>query len=345
MGAGDFWVVRSEAISIQGRYAELGWISGLAVGGSFLNGHKFVVGSSDENGTTWDGFAMSWDGNGVLESFPSDFVVDDLIWVRYVPDRFYQNSISEFHQERNHWRSNTSLRLLEIVLPLGVRISVALGTNVGSSSTRFMDVFITMPFQASGQDGHCGRATGDFSLDWQGSAVATGENLLSGTMPALLSTKASRFSASSIACVEGGELEDNRGPCESVLAATQFGLLFVDACVQDVCSGGQGVLERYDAFAMRAFHEYAAEAQGKQRCFFPIEPQGVGYYWDPICTGGRGVSLGCTADGVHHECRLCGGNGTYAVIGCPGTRRALEPHSSGSVGQRSREIMSVALVS
>jgi len=317
LGSGDFWIVRSEAISIQGRYGQRGWIYGVAVGGSFLQGHKFAVGSSDDSGSGWDGFLMTWDGSTVLESFPSEFSVDGLIRVRYVEDSFYQDSIDEFHEERDNWRSRTSLRLLELSLPQGVRITVALGTNVGSWTMRFMDVFITMPFQASGQDGHCGRAIGDFNLDWQGSAVATGESLLTGTMPALLSMKKGFISAASTECIEGEELEDNRGPCESVLAPSEFGMLFVEACVQDVCSGGQGILEHYEAFGRRVFHEYAAEAQGKQRCTFPAEPHGVGYFWDPRCRTTE--SLGCVADGVHDECRLCGGSGTYAVIQCPGT--------------------------
>jgi len=319
MGSGDYWLVRSEAISIQARYADRGWIVGLVVGGPFLQGHKFAVGSSDSSGEGWDGFAMSWDGSEVLTGFPSEFSVDGLVRIRYGKDRFFQAAAAELHQQRDDWRSRTTLRLVEILLPSGVKITVALGKNVGSWNFRFMDVFITMPFQASGQDGHCGRAAGDFQLDWHSAAIVAEESLFPGTALLQLHADAREEpapAASDASCVEGEAFEDNRGPCETALAASEFGVLFVNACVSDVCAGGQGILEHYEAFAMRVFNDYAAEAQAKQRCAFPQEPEGVGYFWDPMCQ--MGESLGCGADGVHDECRLCGGNGTYADILCPG---------------------------
>jgi len=196
---------------------------------------------------------------------------------------------------------------------------VALGTNVGYWQFRFMDIFITMPFQATGQDGHCGRAVGDFQLDWHGSTVASGESLFSGTAMLQLDAGAREEPTPATengTCVEGEALEDNRVPCETALAASEFGMLFVNACVSDVCAGGQGIIEHYEAFAMRVFNEYAAEAQAKQKCDFPYEPQDVGYFWDPMCQ--MGESLGCGADGAHAECRLCGGTGPYASISCPG---------------------------
>lgn len=48
-------------------------------------------------------------------------------------------------------------------------------------------------------------------------------------------------------------------------------------------------------------------------CWFPHAPLQT-HYWDPTCTWGQ---VGCWADGVHAECRYCGGDGAYANITCP----------------------------
>ena len=42
-----------------------------------------------------------------------------------------------------------------------------------------------------------------------------------------------------------------------------------------------------------------------EQCSF-ANPPVVPYYWDPNCTNDL-TSLGCWADGVHAECRFCGG--------------------------------------
>lgn len=49
------------------------------------------------------------------------------------------------------------------------------------------------------------------------------------------------------------------------------------------------------------------------QCVFKNEPR-TGYYWDAECQMGI---LGCWADGIHAECRFCGGTGAYASIPCP----------------------------
>lgn len=49
------------------------------------------------------------------------------------------------------------------------------------------------------------------------------------------------------------------------------------------------------------------------KCWFPTQP-GDKYYWDTNCAWG---DLGCWADGIHSECRFCGGDGPYVSIPCP----------------------------
>jgi len=52
----------------------------------------------------------------------------------------------------------------------------------------------------------------------------------------------------------------------------------------------------------------------KDQCTFPLngEPT-MGYYWEEACESGK---LGCWADGMHAQCRFCGG-GVYEEIPCP----------------------------
>mmetsp|Transcript_106530 Transcript_106530/g.301271 ORF Transcript_106530/g.301271 Transcript_106530/m.301271 type:complete len:307 (-) Transcript_106530:287-1207(-) len=50
-------------------------------------------------------------------------------------------------------------------------------------------------------------------------------------------------------------------------------------------------------------------------CYFPVEPR-VGYYWEGTGKCKLGVK-GCHADGIHMQCRFCGGEGDYSDIPCP----------------------------
>jgi len=49
------------------------------------------------------------------------------------------------------------------------------------------------------------------------------------------------------------------------------------------------------------------------KCEFVNAPVGVGSFWDPSCKAG---GVGCDADGIHPECRLCG-TGDFASVPCP----------------------------
>jgi len=54
-------------------------------------------------------------------------------------------------------------------------------------------------------------------------------------------------------------------------------------------------------------------------CTFPPESLPVApykYYWEPSCWDTSAHILGCKADGIHEECRFCGG-GEYENVTCP----------------------------
>lgn len=59
----------------------------------------------------------------------------------------------------------------------------------------------------------------------------------------------------------------------------------------------------------------ASTAIPAAECWFRNEPK-IQYYWDTNCTMGE---VGCWADGIHAECRFCGGEpgSPYEAVPCP----------------------------
>jgi hypothetical protein len=319
---GDFWLLRSEQISIQVRYGARPWyIREVAIGGPFLQGHVFRV--NVESGAL-DDVDISWNGELVLQAFPDEF--DDeqgLINVKLIENDLYRKS-------RKRWKYQDH-RSLEIELPLGVRMSVNLVQR--RSRVTFIDVFLTMPKQEGGQDGHCGRAEGDDKMDWRAWRVEAPDSLLSPKMLLLETERAMGANSSSTVgasvsrvadgmngteeadtdpCLEGGQ-EEFAEPCESVLNQTgsMISMLFLEACKIDVCAGGPEMLDHTAAVADQVYQKVVAQAAGAAFCEFAHSP-GNSYMWDPTCSMG---GLGCMADGKNIGCRFCG-FGPYEGVPC-----------------------------
>jgi fibro-slime domain-containing protein len=79
-GHGDFWVLKSPRISIQGRYGATQWtLNGqsatrsLAIGGPFLQGHSMIIDAMDGG--------ILWDGDEILQDFPSEWKEEGLVAV------------------------------------------------------------------------------------------------------------------------------------------------------------------------------------------------------------------------------------------------------------------------
>mmetsp|Transcript_38800 Transcript_38800/g.89566 ORF Transcript_38800/g.89566 Transcript_38800/m.89566 type:complete len:657 (+) Transcript_38800:969-2939(+) len=142
---GDYWIVKSTDVHIQGRY----WSSkyrgnsmtrGLAVGGPFLKGNLLMVEPLDGS--------VKWNGVAVVTTFPSTFEAPDLIYIRY------HDRAEVVRTGGNH----RSIKGLEIMLPLGVRITV-------NRFSGHLDVLITMHTLPGGLDGHCGNCNHDETDD------------------------------------------------------------------------------------------------------------------------------------------------------------------------------------
>jgi len=145
---GEYWIVKSKRVWIQGRYLPTRATSGLgvtkilAVGGPFLQGHKLFVSS------TW----ATWDGQPILQGFPSEFKVPGLVEMQY-------NDQGQLLQKG---RSGMALHVVHIKLndgsPEGIVIQVNRWTVAAEGN--YINVRITMHAQP-GQDGHCGNFNGN----------------------------------------------------------------------------------------------------------------------------------------------------------------------------------------
>merc|ERR1712066_287868 len=141
---GEFWIVKSATVMVQGKYSPTHATNGLAVtkqiavGGSFLKGHHLIVG--EEHAT--------WDGQPILTTFPSQFHdTEGLVSIVY-------NNVGQLLQPG---REGKSLHVLHVTLPGQVTMQINRWNEEGEG--RYINTKITMPPQ-EGQDGQCGNFNG-----------------------------------------------------------------------------------------------------------------------------------------------------------------------------------------
>jgi len=144
---GEFWIVKSDNVWIQGRYLPTRITSGLsvtksiAVGGPFLKGHKLIVAVR----------STTWDSQQVLTGFPSEFNVPGIVNMRY-------NNVGTLLQKG---RQGKALHIVHIRLEDGSREGIQIQVNRWMELVEgdYMNVRIAMHGQ-KGQDGHCGNFNG-----------------------------------------------------------------------------------------------------------------------------------------------------------------------------------------
>merc|ERR1719242_387904 len=148
---GEYWIVKSSTVHIQGRYMPTPMTHGLAVtkeiavGGPFLDGHILRI-----NART-----ASWDGTPILTGFPSQWAApagDPVVHAQY-------NTQGKILQKG---REGKALHIVHVQLPLGVILEVNRWTL--ESEGDYVNVMLTMPPQP-GQDGHCGNFNGNAADD------------------------------------------------------------------------------------------------------------------------------------------------------------------------------------
>jgi len=219
---GDYWLVKSDCVQIQARYAEgdkqaRGVISAIAIGGAFLEGHRLIV--ETRRGQ------ITWDGAAIMDTLPSAFSVDGLV----------QASYSTNGQHIDAALTSFTLRSLEIALPLGIRVLINRWPD-------HLDALISMRPLPGGQDGHCGNFNGEADDDTEqlvtgrsaGSSISEEESLFSlpaTTLPSMQTTLTLDD------CAEDRKVEAIR-LCREVENQATLSVdmdLFEDSCIFDVC--------------------------------------------------------------------------------------------------------------
>merc|ERR1711976_1101396 len=147
MGEGEFWVVKSPMVWLQGRFLATPFTKGLAathaiaVGGPFMQGHTIIVGPMD-NGQ------ILIDGQPACTSFPSTCGIAGVATVSY-------NGAGKLVDSA---QSHLVKHIVHIDAPLGVHLQVMRWAN-------HINVKITMRPRSGGQDGVCGNFNGNADDD------------------------------------------------------------------------------------------------------------------------------------------------------------------------------------
>jgi hypothetical protein len=147
---GEYWVVKSDTVQIQGRYMPTVYTHGLSVtkelmiGGPFLGGHKLRISAK----------AASWDGQPILASLPSQ-------WSNAQPPVSIQYNDQGGLVDAT-LTPNEPMKIVHLSLPLGITMQI--NRWVSNKDGDYINVKITMQKQPN-QDGHCGNFNGNVADD------------------------------------------------------------------------------------------------------------------------------------------------------------------------------------
>jgi len=218
---GEYWIVKSTTVWIQGLYKPTHATSGLSVmkeiafGGPFMQSHKLIVGAT----------TASFDGQMILTGFPSDFK-HALVTARF-------DGVGATMQDG---RQGKALKIVHLTLPLSVNVQINRWTEPAEGN--YINAKITMPAQPA-QDGHCGNFNGNQADDdrlqirarvgTQGVAVA--DMLFPG-----MKTPISPVARADINNCARPKLEAAKAACK----AKEQKFIPSMACLIDVCFGGVG---------------------------------------------------------------------------------------------------------
>jgi hypothetical protein len=146
---GEYWIVKSDTVSIQARYLPTPMTHGLSVtkemivGGPFLKGHKLKINARQ----------AFWDGVPILTSFPSK-------WSNADPP--VQASYDSQGSTLQRGREGKALHIVHLTLPNGVSLQINRWTEATEGD--YINTLLTMPRQPN-QDGHCGNFNGNAEDD------------------------------------------------------------------------------------------------------------------------------------------------------------------------------------
>jgi len=247
-GDGEFWIVKSPQVSIQGRYKGTKYTYGLAatqkvaIGGAFIGQHIIQVDPMDDNGKiTVDGKEVCKNLGTSYENenpnFPFSIVHND---VGVLPDK----AASQFDRH-----------IVHISLPLGIKMTVFRWAN-------YMDLTIEMPPLADGQDGSCGNFNGDAADDSTpaiferiGARIADGDMLFDNRSPDAWTYEEAEMLKTCDPETRAGA-EDK---CKQELQGPQTTIMLHE-CMFDLCFGmNEHALRIARTFATKADKEAAGD--------------------------------------------------------------------------------------
>jgi len=146
---GQYWIVKSDTVWIQGLYQPTHATSGLSVlksiafGGQFLKQNKLVIGATAGEAT--------WNGQPILTTFPSNFHNE------FVTAAYDSNGAT-----MQDGRQGKQLHVIHLTLPLNVNVQI--NRWMEQSEGNYINVKITMSAQPN-QDGDCGNFNGNEADD------------------------------------------------------------------------------------------------------------------------------------------------------------------------------------
>jgi hypothetical protein len=242
--SGDFWIVNSKWVHIQGRY----WSDNkngksaaraLAVGGPFLQGNRLII----EQGS---GGKIYWNEQVILFDTPSDFRVEGLIDAQtHLNHADVVQAKFGWGKKWNNRRKRDIVQSVDVELPLGIKL------RVNRLSYR-IDLRISMRQLHGGQDGHCGNFNGDASDDTTKSIKSRSGHQVHGK-DLLFDKKEYEY----VGCF--GDLESDRDlPMQATGSMVRFGGHHIDIVgCSTFCSG-------YKYFARQSHGEcFCGDSYGK----------------------------------------------------------------------------------
>lgn len=222
--AGEYWIVRSSAVYIQGKYRPTHATSGLsvmkeiAIGGPFMQNHRIIVCAR----------TATFDGMPILPAFGSSFN-NQLVQATY-------NGQGEVLQEG---RAGKALHIVHLTLPLGVNIQINRWTEAAEGD--YINAKIRMAPQP-GQDGHCGNFNGnpvdDDRVQIRARVGRTGVAQQDLLFPGL-KTLVVQANRPDINDCPAGQLDPAKEACKK----KEHKFIPSMACLIDVCFGGKGFAE------------------------------------------------------------------------------------------------------
>jgi len=219
---GEYWIVKSDKVKIQGRYLPTRMTSGLACAKVLavgFKGHKIFVSST----------TATFDGKPILTAFNSNFNLAGVVEMQY-------NGVGVLLQKG---RQGKALHIVHIKLFDGTPEGIIIQVNRWNepSEGHYINIRITMHPQP-GQDGHCGNFNGNPVDDDRvqvrsrlgKTGVPPGDLLFKTKTPVVAANRPD------INNCEASKLETARSLCKK----KEGKLIPSMGCLVDVCFGGKG---------------------------------------------------------------------------------------------------------